>query len=91
MRYLVGLICVLALGVMGCSESPPPPPPPAPECEADADCDDGNECTWERCHSWDDSCDRVELNQAPCDFDGLAAAPSRPKRKARTPTPAIPQ
>ena len=46
--------------------------PPPPECEADADCDDGNECTWERCDSWDDSCYRVDLNQAPCDFDGLA-------------------
>ena len=66
MRYLLGLICVLALGVMGCSESPPPP-----ECEADADCDDQNECTRDECHTYFGSCGHFDSNIVECDFNGV--------------------
>jgi hypothetical protein len=43
MRYLFGLLCVCALGLMplvGCE---------APKCQSDADCGDQNECTADSC------------------------------------------
>jgi len=45
MRYLVGFICVLALGgvpLVGCGER-------AVSCGEDKECDDGNVCTFDDC------------------------------------------
>ena len=41
MQYFVGLVCVLALGVVGCGDEA--------ECQLDTDCDDQNECTQNAC------------------------------------------
>ena len=64
MRYLLGFLCVCALGAMplvGCSEVPP-------ECRVAGDCDDQNACTDDKCNAH--SCDYIP-NDALCDFDGL--------------------
>ena len=53
MRYLLGLLCVCALGVVplvGCSETSPN------ICEG-IDCDDDNECTYDVCDSATRACD----------------------------------
>jgi hypothetical protein len=66
MRYVLGFMCVLALGLTGCGET-------GPECLTDADCDDQNDCTVGRCfegacsHSFQD----VDIG-APCQTDGVA-------------------
>ena len=46
MRYFVGFVCVLVLGVVplvGCGET-------IPECRIDKDCSDQSECTEDRCN-----------------------------------------
>jgi len=48
MRYLFGLMCVCALGVVplvGCGDEGGP----APECWVAADCDHDNDCTKRHC------------------------------------------
>jgi hypothetical protein len=66
MRYLVGFMCVLALGIvllLGCSE-----PPCGGECP-----DDGNECTQEYCDHDVGACmSGPVLNGTECTFDGVA-------------------
>ena len=62
MRYVVGFMCVLALGVLGCSETSGTAGSGGlagsggdggtggmPECQSPEDCDDGNECTEDTC------------------------------------------
>jgi hypothetical protein len=60
MRYLFGFICVLALGIMGCSETSGTGGSGGsagdggagggmPECRSPGDCDDDNECTDDTC------------------------------------------
>ncbi len=58
MRYLLGFLCVCALGVvplLGCSENP---------CQSDDDCDDGRECSEDVCVAG--AC-RHELEFCPCE------------------------
>jgi len=48
MRYLFGLLCVCALGVMlvtGCGEEDMP----EPECLYNSQCEDGDRCTYDGC------------------------------------------
>ena len=71
MRYLFGLLCVCALGVMpmvGCGEAVV-----AVECQAHYDCDDQNSCTLGRCDSLTGSCDyNLREPGIPCTFDGFS-------------------
>ena len=67
MRYLVGFLCVCALGVvpvMGCSESA--------QCRYDKDCDDQNACTDDECPPSTNRCENLARpDGTQCDFDGL--------------------
>ena len=60
MRYLLGFVCVLALGLVGCSEAAGTGGSGGaagdggagggmPECQSPKDCDDDNECTDDTC------------------------------------------
>ena len=67
MRYLLGFLCVCALGVVplvGCGET-------QPECQSAHDCDDDNECTDDEC-TVDGECSNTAVaDNADCDFNGL--------------------
>jgi len=61
MRYLLGLLCVCALGVVplvGCSETSPN------MCEG-IDCDDDNECTDDVCDFATGTCSNPPVNDGP--------------------------
>ena len=64
MRYLVGFLCVCALGVvpvMGCSESA--------QCRNDKDCDDQIECTDDECAPSTNRCGNLARpDGTQCDF-----------------------
>jgi len=79
MRYLFGIMCVLALGVMGCSETEGTGGSGGtagsggiggtggiPGCEVEHDCDDGNQCAE---GAWvDDACRSTAVDDGtPCD------------------------
>jgi hypothetical protein len=53
MRYVLGFVCVFALGLMGCGETTGTGGSGGaggmPECESANDCDDGNDCTEDTC------------------------------------------
>lgn len=61
MRYLVGLVCVLGLGVMGCVETSG-----ADLCEGVMCPDDGNACTEDVCNPADGTCGVPLENGAAC-------------------------
>jgi hypothetical protein len=80
-RYLFGFMCVLALGVMGCSETGGSGGDGGvggggaggdggtggmPECEAPDECDDAEECTTDTCI--DGMCEHMAVaDDTPCD------------------------
>lgn len=67
MRYLVGFLCVCALGLIplvGCSET-------QPECESAEDCSDGNPCTEDACEATERTCSYTPVDDGTgCSFDG---------------------
>jgi len=62
MRYLIGLLCVVALGAMACSETSPRADP----CEGITCEDDGNECSEDVCNPADGTCGLPLEDGAPC-------------------------
>ena len=69
MRYLFGLLCVCALGVVplvACSDT-------QPACEIGADCNDDNECTNDVCDSASGTCSNTPVDDGTdCTFDGVS-------------------
>jgi len=68
MRYLIGFVCVLALGVMGCSETSG-----ARLCEGPGSCDDGDACTEDICVVDGEVCSYVPVtcnDYSDCTTDG---------------------
>jgi len=74
MRFFMGLVLALALGVMGCSEEAPR------QCVKDEDCDDQNDCTDDSCverysccldGEYYGTCRNRAVGWGQCDFDGL--------------------
>ena len=67
MRYVLGLLCVCALGVVplvGCSET-------QPECQSAEDCNDGNECTDDACDGASGTCGNTQVDDGtPCTSGG---------------------
>ena len=73
MRYRFGFMCVLALSVMGCSETTG-----VDLCEGVTCVDDGNECTEDVCNPADGTCGLAVENGATCNsgacLDGRCTA-----------------
>jgi hypothetical protein len=66
MRYLFGFMCVMALGVMGCSET-------QAGCWSDDDCGDENECTEDVCDIASGTCSNLSVADGMvCNFDGTS-------------------
>ncbi len=69
MRYLLGFLCVCALGVLpvvGCGET-------QRECQSAEDCNDGNECTEDACNVASGTCSNTSVDDGRvCSFDGVS-------------------